>query len=354
MYTLKLLVGSLAECVGAGISLLTIDSDGTVTKELLWEGTHAGFLAFHPNGNYIYSIGEKRENGEFFEGWIDAFQWDEQNHKLTHIDRIESGGKVPCHISIHPNGRWLIVSNYISGTLSVIELLPNGSFSPEIETYAFDGSGPHPNRQTSSHLHSAIFSPCLRYLCVQDLGGDEIVVFPFDSKTGLLETGNKQVYKTPPGSGPRHLVFHDYLPQAAVNYELSHQAEILDWNAESGRFAHLQSASTIPEAFSNNVGISEIRYTHDHEKLLVANRGHDSIVQYGLSETGRIIEGSETWINVQGESPRHFNLSKDDQWLATANELSNSISLFKRDGGNEWAFYKTVGNLHAPGWVYFL
>ena len=42
------------------------------------------------------------------------------NHQL-------SGGNLPCHLGINKKGEWLLVSNYGSGSVSVLPILQDGA-----------------------------------------------------------------------------------------------------------------------------------------------------------------------------------------------------------------------------------
>ena len=76
------------------------------------------------------------------------------------IDDMRIAGRLPCHIGLHPQGRWAACSRYGSGNVVVRKVANAGNIDPiSGENAVRSGSGRNPKRQTRSHPHSACFSP---------------------------------------------------------------------------------------------------------------------------------------------------------------------------------------------------
>ena len=58
------------------------------------------FLAFHPNGKRLYSIHEVWDRTEHPGGAVSAFDVDPETGRLTLLNRVPSGGGLPCHLSL--------------------------------------------------------------------------------------------------------------------------------------------------------------------------------------------------------------------------------------------------------------
>jgi len=69
-----------------------------------------------------------------------------------------------------------------------------------------NGSGPNVDRQGSSHPHHVVAVPGRNEILVPDLGSDRTWRFAYDDQRGVLSLRGSVTY--PPGSGPRHAVFH--------------------------------------------------------------------------------------------------------------------------------------------------
>jgi len=67
--------------------------------------------------------------------------------------------------------------------------------------------------------------------------------------------------------------------------------------------------------------------------LYVSNRGHNSIAVFSVAEsTGALV--LDQVVSTDGDWPRNFSLDPTGRWLLVANQKSNSIIVFGRDGNN--------------------
>ena len=133
------------------------------------------------------------------------------NHQL-------SGGNLPCHLDINKKGEWLLLSNYGSGSVSVLPISQDGALGEMTDLIQHYGSGPNSERQEGPHTHSATFSPDQRYVMVADLGIDTLVVYSFDESTGRLHKPTHT--STRSGAGPRFKAFHPSGQHVYVDNEL--------------------------------------------------------------------------------------------------------------------------------------
>jgi len=69
-----------------------------------------------------------------------------------------------------------------------------------------NGSGPNVARQGSSHPNQVVAVPGRNEILVPDLGSDQTWRCAYDNQQGVLSLRGSVTY--PPGSGPRHAVFH--------------------------------------------------------------------------------------------------------------------------------------------------
>src|SRR5699024_6767772 len=136
--------------------------------------TQPTYLALHPAADRLYAVSE--QGG----GRVTSFGIG-SDCRLGQVRTTRTGGSGPCHLRVHPHGRWLHVSNYGDGVLSAVELTEAGDVSEHVVTYPHTGSGPDAGRQEGPHAHSSRISPGGGYLMVADLGTDEIRSYPLSS-----------------------------------------------------------------------------------------------------------------------------------------------------------------------------
>jgi 6-phosphogluconolactonase len=80
-------------------------------------GSGPRHLAFDPSSRYLYTADEAAST-------ITAWRWDEQKGELTAMQQLHTApvdkmkNNHPAHVAVHPNGRFVYVSNRGSGTLA--------------------------------------------------------------------------------------------------------------------------------------------------------------------------------------------------------------------------------------------
>lgn len=218
-------------------------------------------------------------------------------------------GQGGCHILA--GGKDVYVANYSSG--SVIKM------PDTLVRHA--GRGAHPERQTAPHPHQCAFTPEGWYVCVPDLGLDEIIVYD----RALRRVSQ---VKTPAGSGPRHMIFSPDGKQAFCANELDNTVSTFSY--ARGTSTCLHTTDALPDDRKKGTTLAAIRISGDGKELYTSNRGDNSISRFSV-EGGKL--RLESVADCGGESPRDFCLLPGGK-LLVANERSDSLALFAlRDGG---------------------
>ncbi len=124
-------------------------------------------------------------------------------------------------------------------------LLPiNNSNLPEekgAHVTSIDGHGPNNDRQDHSHCHQVQFYQ--GYLYVIDLGTDTINVYHYNDTNGEVRLNHDRI-KTPPGAGPRHLLFHPDKSLAFVSNELDSTTNVYRIDSANGTLDLQQTITT--------------------------------------------------------------------------------------------------------------
>ena len=111
--------------------------------ELAAECDNPSFLALHPNGGFLYAVGEVGDFGGERSGCVAAYAI-AADGALTFLNRQPSGGSGPCHASVDPSGRCVLVANYGSGSAAVLPIGPDGSLAPPSCAIQHHGSSVNP------------------------------------------------------------------------------------------------------------------------------------------------------------------------------------------------------------------
>ena len=251
----------------------------------------------------------------------------ERNH-------LSTGGNAAVHLCQDRTGKYIFVANYHGGphagpaSVAVFSLKPDGAIDRLTATAVHQGHGPDRKRQKEPHCHSVMISPDNRLLVAADLGTDSLCLYRFDAARGAITLASE--LKLPPGTGPRHSVFHPSRPLLYVTGELSSTllTVAVDSVAASGDLIG-SMAATRQHAASRNYP-SGIAVSPDGHFVLAANRGADRITVYWIDpESGTPTIRDETACG--GLFPRAIRFDPSSRLLAVANQNSDDVCIFGWD-----------------------
>ena len=307
-----------------GVYRSTLDlATGKLSEPVLAaEAQNPSFLEIHPNGRFLYAVSESGGAGK-----VSAYTIDKETGGLVLLNQAPSGGSGPCHVNIDHTGKNALVTNYGSGSASVIPIEQDGRLAKPTGFVQHEGSSVNPNRQKGPHAHSVNLSPDNRFAFVADLGIDKIMIYRLDAEKGTLVPNNPPFVRLKPGSGPRHFAFHPNGKFAYVINELACTVTAFAYEPASGTLSEFQTIPTLPADFGGSSSCAEVRVHPNGKFLYGSNRGHDSIAVY------RIDPAKGTLALVEHESadiktPRNFNIDPTGTFCLVANQGSDSVAVF--------------------------
>jgi 6-phosphogluconolactonase len=306
---------------------LDVASGELSPPRLIAETVNPSFLALHPTGKYLFAVGEFDGPAGKAAG-VTSFRVDPSTGQLSPINQRPSGGKGPCHVTIDKSGKYLIVSNYGSGTVATLRVDDDGSLSGLMDVVRHNGHGPDAKRQEGPHAHSANLDASNRHAVVADLGLDKLMIYGFDG-AGRLTPNDPPFYQTAVGAGPRHFAYHPDGKRAFVINELNSTLSALDYDAERGALTERQTISTLPADFHGTNYCAEVVVHPSGKFVYGSNRGHNSIAAFAIEPDGKL-----RLIGHRGEgvkTPRNFNIDPSGRWMIVANQDGNDLVVFRID-----------------------
>ncbi|WP_217237796.1 lactonase family protein [Streptomyces sp. AC555_RSS877] len=305
---------------GTGLGLATYDAaSGRISRT----GTLAGvgdpsYLAVHPDGGTLYAVNEREA------GAVTAVRLADRRV----LGSRGTGGAGPCHLSVHPGGRWLLSANYASGSVAVHPIDASGALGERAELVTHSSPAPGPG-QEGPHAHQFVTSPDGGHVLAVDLGTDTVYTYRLDERTGRL--GEVAQAHTRPGAGPRHLTFHPGGRHAYLANEVDDTVAVCAYDPDGGRL-------TVGEAQSTGTGSgtnypAQILVTSNGAYAYLANRGHNSLTRYAVEADGARLRLLDT-VAVSGDFPRQIAFSPDGTLLFAANQKSGTVSVFHVDEGS--------------------
>lgn len=312
----KIILGTYTRRISQGIYQIELDTAAETLNNLalVTKETSPTYLA-KSQKNYLYSV--TSQDGK---GGMSSY-----DPHVTFLNAVTEEGAPPCYVAVDETRQLVYGANYHKGELNTYKIQPDGSLKAAASLFHKEPTGPHKN-QDHAHTHYTDLAPDQR-LVVCDLGTDRVYTYDVTEEGEVNEVA---VYVAEPGTGPRHLVFHPTKMIAYLFGELDSSVSVLAYDQTDGSFTQKQKVSTLPKDFDGENGGAAIRVSNDGRFLYASNRGHNSIAVFAIAEDGTSIESIQS-ISTEGDFPRDFALSPDDEYVVAANQNSDNLTLYRRD-----------------------
>ncbi|KEP48264.1 lactonase, 7-bladed beta-propeller [Rhizoctonia solani 123E] len=339
----KLLVGGYATTIAT--LLFNPASSSLSNIATTSAGFNPSWIATHPtNKSVVYATQETTP------GSIISFVV-QQSGQLTKVASVATGGGGPAHAIITSNGQEAVAMNYVGGSGTNIPLsVDKAHFGTPYPTIAFNGTGPNPSRQESSHPHQVI-EYGNEYL-VPDLGADKVWRLTKSSSGALQNSGYIQ---QPAGSGPRHVV-----TKGTTLYTLHELSSTLTQQtipplgsttqpSITASVSIVAPGSTNPSLTAAELLLSSVSSAFPTQYLYATNRGdtNDAVAIVSIANnTLNVVNHVRTGVNfIRGAA-----LSPGDgKYLAITGQNDGSAAIFERiNGGTGLKQIARISGLTQP------
>ena len=344
-------ISSLAPDNNAGIILLDFDSKTGQVQELkrFSDLPNTSYLNLSPDGKYLFTVYNNPDN----QSALSSFSIRPEDGNLSLIDTRKNIGRGPCYVSVSTSGKAVLVANYVEGNVLSFQKKENGRIGKIISNIQHEFASKATERQEAPHPHMIFQSPFDHTVIVPDLGADRVYTYQINKKGGLSLLQNP-FSETPPGSGPRHFVFHPNQKWGYVLNELNGTVTAFNYTSGQGFTSLISTEAGLPSDFTDFNKSADIHLTPDGKFLFTSNRGHNSITVFKTDPATGAPHFQGTF-PCGGEWPRAFDVDTTGQFLLVANKRTDNLVVFRIDQttgmGEKIA---EIGNLGQPQCVKFL
>jgi len=229
----------------------------------------------------------------------------------------------PCHLSVSPDGGFIFVANYTTGSVAVVKLDEEGIPALISDTIRYDKEG---NARPRAHMIKA--DPAGKHVFVTDLGLNKVYIYDFDKTSGSLRQDTKKTIMIPEGYGPRHFVFNADGSRLYLINEYGGKVMFFSVDETEGLKLE-QTIPTVREGFSGTNACAAIHISSDGKFLYGSNRGENTIATYNIGSDGFLSLAGH--VSSGGDFPWDFTLDPSGRFLIVGNQRSNVLSVFKID-----------------------
>lgn len=314
-------------------------ASGTLSApQLAVSTTNPSFLAITPDAQFLYAVNEISSYGGQVSGSVSAFALHKDTGMLTPINKQQTLGADPAHLSVDRSGHTVLVANYTGGSVASFPIGPDGSLGAMISFVQHSGRSVNPDRQTSPHAHQIVTDPKNQFVYVADLGLDKVMVYRFDAAAHTFTQAAPPSARLAPGAGPRHLTFDASGAHVYVINEMACTITAFTRDPSNGSLTEFQTISSLPPGAAAQADdtTAEIALAPSGKFLYGSTRGHDSISVFTVdAASGRLTFVANT--KLPGKTPRGFGITPDGAYMLVAEQNSDSVVVFRVD--------KTTGTL---------
>jgi 6-phosphogluconolactonase len=335
-------VGTYTDTTSRGIYVAHFNpASGTLSApQLAVSTTNPSFLAITPDARFLYAVNEINSYGGQASGSVSAFALHKDTGLLTALNKQQTLGADPAHLSVDRTGHTVLVANYTGGSVASFPIGPDGSLGAMISFVQHVGRSANPDRQTSPHAHQIVTDPRNEFAYVADLGIDKVMVYRFDAAAHTITQAAPPSARVAAGAGPRHLTFDASGAHVYVINEMACTITAFTRDPSNGSLTEFQTISSLPPGLAAQPTdtTAEIALAPSGRFLYGSTRGHDSISVYGVDPaSGRLTFVANT--KLPGKTPRGFGITPDGAYMLVAHQNSDSVAVFRID--------KTSGKLAA-------
>lgn len=308
-------VGSYTHEKSKGIHIFNMDvKKGRISEMKEIQCDNPSFIALANTKNVLYSIVD--------EGVAAFAILEDGDLELMNVKSIN--GMRGCHISVTKDDRFLVVSGYHDGKITVMHINSDGSVGHIADEVFHKGIGSVAERSFRPHVNWSTFTPDESLLCACDLGIDQIKLYEFDHVSGKLKLFD--IIRTQLESAPRQITFSPDGKFAYVVCELKDFIDVYSYDSKTKHFEFIQNIFTLRKEHRSNSAPANLIITDDGEHLLCSNAGINTVTMYDITEEGLLTMKSS--LPLSGDYPKYIQMFPDGKHLISMNHDGNSITIF--------------------------
>lgn len=305
-----------------GITIYDVDvKKGRFEMKSQIEITNSSYLTISHNKKYLYSITDFG---------VESFKI-QKDGSLKLINHASINGMRGCYLSTDYEDRFLFVSGYHDGKITVLKLQSNGGIGEITDEVFHKGLGSIAERNFRPHVSCVKMTRDNKYLMAADLGMDHTNIYQLNHKTGKIKLVD--VVRSEQESGPRHIKMTKdgkfvYIVHEIKNYiDLYSYEEISDGNPEFNKIA---TYPTLNDYHAGGSAASALNFSMDEKYLLSSTAGDNSVILFKIDhKTGEL--SKLFCLPISGEYPKDAAMFPDSKHLVSLNHESNTLTFFHVD-----------------------
>ena len=252
---------------------------------------------------------------------------------LERLNSVKINGMRGCHLSTDVDDKYIFVSGYHDGKITVLRLHEDGSVGDIVDEVYHKGLGSIAERNFRPHVSCTRTTPDGHFVMAADLGIDQVKIYHFDDKDETLNLVDMISCKI--NSAPRFFEFSKDGKYLYLMYEMKNVIDVFSYEAKPGcRVPSIEKIQTVPTTGSSKsselTAATALSFSADDKFIFVPNAGDEPVCLYERdADTGLLKE--KMCLPISGEYPKDIAVFADNKHIASINHESGTITFFKID-----------------------
>lgn len=304
-----------------GIRIYDVDLEaGRLYEKDRVEITNSSYISISHNRRFLYSITDFG---------VEAYRILEDGD-LQVLNKASINGMRGSYLSTDYTDRFLFVSGYHDGKITVLRLNEDGSIGKITDEIFHKGLGSIADRNFRPHVQCVKMTRDNRFLCAADLGLDHICVYDLDRKNGKLR--QTDIIHSELEAAPRHLKFSKDGRFLYVVNEQKNTIDVFSYTLDGSNpeFEKIQTVQTLNDYHATGSASSALNLSFDFHYIVSSNAGDNSVIIFRIDEkTGLLTK--VLCLPISGDYPKDAALFPDNRHLVSLNHESNTMTFFNVD-----------------------
>lgn len=304
-----------------GITIYDVDlENGKFTEKDKVQITNSSYVTISHNRKYLYSITDFG---------VEAYKI-EKDGSLTCIGNSSINGMRGCYLSTDYEDKFLFVSGYHDGKITVLRLNEDGTIKEIADEVFHKGWGNMAERSFRPHVTCVKMTRDNKYLCAADLGMDYTNIYTVNHISGKLKLID--IIHSDQESAPRHIKFSKTGEYMYIVHELKNTIDVYHYTDNNGTpdFERIQQVSTLNDYHASASAASALNISNDYKYIVTSNAGDNSAAMFSINQkTGELTK--LFCLPVSGDYPKDVTLFPDNKHLVSLNHETNTMTFFTVD-----------------------
>lgn len=272
---------------------------------------------------------------------VSSFSIDHETGRLTLLDTVPLVDQM-AYINVDKANKHLLGASYVGAKVAVYPL--DALYTVEEKaTQIID---------TKPKAHCVFIDASDKHVYVPVLGGDEVLQFKYDAKSGKLTPNDPPSIAIKPKAGPRHLTIHPNGKWAYLTCETDGTVGAFAIDKDKGTLTEIGFVPTgdYTSFKDGNAAQSDIHVTPDGKFVYSAVRSTSTLHGFKIDPAKGSLSAIGKWPTEK--EPRGFNIDPRGKFLLAVGMQSNAMTVHAIDpnsGDLKPAGHYPMGT--QPNWV---